>query len=108
MYPVQIARVLVSFSWVYHGVFPKLLEVAPLEKQMTASLGFDPATSFAITQAAGVAEVLFGLVFFVFYRSQWLNVLNILAMIGLLGFVVVMVPQLLTEAFNPVTTNLPI
>ena len=34
--------------------------------------------------------------------------LNILALMGLLLAVVVMQPQLLIEAFNPVTTNLPL
>ncbi|WP_338324768.1 DoxX-like family protein [Pseudoalteromonas phenolica] len=37
-----------------------------------------------------------------------MNILNILALAFLLLSVVMLQPQLLIEAFNPVTTNLPI
>lgn len=75
---------------------------------MTASLGFSEDMSYYITKSAGVGELLFGLLLFFFYRSKPLVILNILALIGLLLFVAVMQPQLLFEAFNPVTTNLGI
>jgi hypothetical protein len=75
---------------------------------MTASLGFSEDVSYYITKSAGVGELLFGLLLFLFYRSKPLLILNILALIGLLLFVAVLQPQLLFEAFNPVTTNLAI
>lgn len=108
MSSIQIARFIVSFSWLYHGIAPKLIQIAPLEKLMTASLGFSEDMSYYITKSAGVGELLFGLLLFFFYRSKPLLILNILALIGLLLFVAVMQPQLLFEAFNPVTTNLGI
>ena len=37
-----------------------------------------------------------------------INYLNIAAMLGLLATVALLLPHLLVEAFNPVTTNLPI
>ena len=106
MSPIQIARIIVSFSWIYHGLFPKLVHIAPLEKQMTASFGFSAEYSYLITKAAGVGEILFGITLLLFYRHKPLVVLNILALVGLLGFVAIMQPQLLIEAFNPVTTNI--
>ncbi|WP_040522164.1 DoxX-like family protein [Aliiglaciecola lipolytica] len=108
MSSIQIARFIVSFSWIYHGIFPKLIHIAPMEKLMTASLGFSNEISDLITQSAGVGEVIFGIVFFAFYRSKSVLILNILGLIGLLLFVVILQPQLLIEAFNPVTTNIPI
>ncbi|OBT10411.1 hypothetical protein A9267_05905 [Shewanella sp. UCD-FRSSP16_17] len=105
---IQIARFIVSFSWIYHGIFPKLIHIAPMEKLMTASLCFSNEISDLITQSAGIGEVIFGIVFFVFYRSKWVLILNVLGLIGLLIFVAVLQPQLLIEAFNPVTTNIPI
>lgn len=75
---------------------------------MTSSLGFSEDVSYYITKSAGVGELLFGLLLFLFYRSKPLLILNILALIGLLLFVAVLQPQLLFEAFNPVTTNLAI
>jgi len=62
--------------------------------------------SFLVTKVAGVAEVVFGLVFFVLYRSKLIVLLNIAALSGLLLFVVFLQPQILIEAFNPVTTNI--
>ncbi|AZQ84349.1 hypothetical protein EKO29_10165 [Colwellia sp. Arc7-635] len=106
MSSIQIARLIISFSWLYHGIFPKLVHVAPLEKVITASLGLSDELSFLVTKVAGVAEVVFGLVFFVLYRSKLIVLLNIAALSGLLLFVVFLQPQILIEAFNPVTTNI--
>lgn len=108
MSSIQIARFIVSFSWIYHGIFPKLIHIAPMEKLMTASLGFSNEISDLITQSAGVGEVIFGIVFFIFYRVKLVLILNILGLISLLFFVAVLQPHLLIEAFNPVTTNIPI
>ncbi|WP_462163625.1 DoxX-like family protein [Pseudoalteromonas xiamenensis] len=108
MSSVQIARFIVSFSWLYHGIFPKLIHVAPLEKLMTSSIGFSEDISYFITKSAGVGEVLFGVVLFIFYYYKPLIILNIIGLGFLLMFVAVLQPQLLVEAFNPVTTNIPI
>lgn len=103
---IQIARFTISFSWLYHGVFPKLIHIAPLEKLMTSSLGLSNELSYLVTKSAGVGEVVFGILFFVLYRSKAIVLLNIIGLTGLLGFVAIMQPHVLIEAFNPVTTNL--
>lgn len=108
MLATQLARYMISFSWLYHGFFPKLFHVAPLEKIMTANFGFAEDISLRITQTAGVAEILFGIVFFIFYQVRAVVLLNIMTLTGLLLFVAVLQPDLLIEAFNPVTTNLPL
>ncbi|MEQ3514505.1 DoxX-like family protein [Pseudoalteromonas sp. BZB3] len=108
MTTVQMARYMITFVWLYHGIFPKLVHVAPLEQLMTGSIGFSDDISYLITKAAGIGEVIFGLLFFVFYKTKLMNILNILALAFLLLSVVMLQPQLLIEAFNPVTTNLPI
>ncbi|MCF7517957.1 MULTISPECIES: DoxX-like family protein [unclassified Pseudoalteromonas] len=103
---IQIARFIISFSWLYHGLIPKLIHIAPLELKMTASFGFNAEISTLITRAAGIGEMIFAVLFFIFYRSILLNILNIAALVGLMLFVAVLQPTLLIEAFNPVTTNL--
>lgn len=108
MTTVQIARYMITFVWLYHGIFPKLVNVAPLEQLMTGSIGFSDDISYLITKVAGIGEVIFGLLFFVFYKTKLINILNILALAFLLLSVAMLQPQLLIEAFNPVTTNLPI
>ena len=106
MSSIQIARFIISFSWLYHGLFPKLVRIAPLEKLITASLGLSNELSYLVTKSAGVSEIIFGLLFFAFYRNKIIVLLNIIALTGLLGFVAIFQPQLLIEAFNPVTTNI--
>ncbi len=103
---VQTARFVLGFAWIYHGLFPKLLHIAPLEMQMSGSIGFSETHTLLFIRAAGVAEILAGLLLIYFYRSATLILLNIAALLALLGFVVLMTPQLLIEAFNPVTTNI--
>lgn len=105
--PSQIARVLIVFTWLYHGLFPKLLHVAPLEKALTAGFGFNEQISYWITKSMGVGEIIFGLLFWFYYQNKVLNYLNIAAMVGLIIIVAILMPKLLFEAFNPVTTNLP-
>jgi len=106
MLSIQIARYIISFSWLYHGIFPKLVHIAPLEKMMTASFGLSDELSYVVTKSAGVGEVIFGVLFFVLYRNKSIILLNIFGLVGLLGFVAFLQPQLLIEAFNPVTTNI--
>nr|WP_226989126.1 DoxX-like family protein [Paraglaciecola arctica] len=106
MSSIQIARFIISFSWLYHGIFPKLIHIAPLEKAMTASIGLSSELSYWVTKSAGVGEVIFGVLFFILYRSKAIILLNIIGLTGLLGFVAVLQPLILIEAFNPVTTNI--
>jgi len=70
-------------------------------------MGFSPDISDMITRAAGVSEILFGIVLIVFYRYRLVHLVNVAALTGLLFYVAVMMPALLVEAFNPVTTNIP-
>lgn len=108
MSSIQIARYIVSFSWLYHGIFPKLVHIAPLEKLMTASIGLSDELSYFVTKSAGIGEVIFGIVIFIFYKNKAIILLNVAGLIGLLVFVGILQPQLLIEAFNPVTTNITI
>jgi len=103
---IQISRYILSFSWIYHGLFPKLFHIAPLEKAMTASMGLSDELSYFVTKSAGIGEVIFGFIIFFCYQSRFVLLANIGALIGLLLFVALLQPYLLIEAFNPVTTNI--
>ena len=103
---IQISRFVLGLSWVYHGFFPKLFTIAPMERQLTATMGFSLEVSNWITRVAGAGEIVFGLLLITFYRSQLIHILNISALLGLLVFAAIMLPTILVEAFNPVTTNL--
>ena len=105
---VQLARYVIGLTWIYHGIFPKLLQIAPLEQAMTGSLGFSDEITYLLVKTAGVAEVLFGLVFICYYRQKTVLLLNIIGLTGLLLFAAIMTPFILLEAFNPITTNVPL
>ncbi|KZN36441.1 hypothetical protein N480_17230 [Pseudoalteromonas luteoviolacea S2607] len=108
MSSVQVARCIISFTWLYHGIFPKIVHIAPLEALIISSFGFSSDISTFITKAAGIGEIVFGVFFFIFYKTYITNALNIIGLTGLLASVAVLQPQLLIEAFNPVTTNIPL
>lgn len=105
---VQLARYVIGLTWIYHGIFPKLLQIAPLEQAMTGSLGFSDEITCYLVKTAGVAEVIFGLVFICCYRLRMVQLLNIIGLTGLLFFAAIMMPFILLEAFNPITTNVPL
>ena len=65
---VQVARYILGLSWIYQGLFPKLLTVAPLEKALTATMGFSDNMSLLVTRAAGILEIVFGIALIVFTR----------------------------------------
>jgi len=97
-----------GLSWVYHGLFPKLLFLAPLEQEMSGSIGLSEANTLLLIRFAGVSEMVFGILVLVFYRNIKILYLNVLAFSALLAFVLIMTPHLMVEAFNPVTTNIPL
>ena len=108
MLAIQLARFTIAFSWIYQGLFPKLIQIAPIEMAMSSSIGLSQEHTYILIKSAGVGEILFGLLFLALYRIRTIVVLNIVALVGLLGFVAIKMPHLLAEAFNPVTTNLPL
>lgn len=80
---LQIARFVPGLAWVYQGLVPKLLFLAPTEQAIWQSLGPNDAT------------------------IRRVHYLNLLALEGLLLATGVFKPHFLNDTFNPVTTNLP-
>ncbi len=106
--PAKISGITIGLVWIYQGIFPKLFHIAPLEEKLTATLGLSADLSYLFIKAAGIAEIAFGIVFLLFYQSRLLNYINIGAMIALLLGAGFQLPAILIEAFNPVTTNIPL
>ncbi|MCS3433302.1 hypothetical protein M2387_003882 [Klebsiella sp. BIGb0407] len=108
MNTIQLARYVIGLTWIYHGLFPKLLQIAPLEQAITGNLGFSEEITYLLIKGAGVSEVIFGVVFIWLYRIKVVQLLNLAGLTGLLAFAAIMTPNILLEAFNPVTTNIPL
>jgi hypothetical protein len=105
---LQITRLASSATWLYQGLVPKLLGPHADEVAMIAALGLSGEHVRAVAMGAGWLEVILGLCILAFYRRVWPHVLSVMALIGLLGFVVVCVPSYLSAAFNPLASNVPL
>ncbi len=107
---MNIARVTLAFIFIYHGLVPKLLNRDPVEIAMSQQLSvwlapYVHVSQPLITKTAGIAEIIFGVLILVLPNQRWLLGLAILALAGLLGISLFIMPSLATGAFNPVTTN---
>ncbi len=100
-----ICRVTLAFTWLYHGLVPKLLSQHKDELAMNMALGMSHAEAINAAQLVGIAEIVIALCMLVFWRQRWPLWLTLAAMPVLLAFVLLVQPQLALGAFNPVTTN---
>jgi hypothetical protein len=105
---LMVCRGTVAFVWFYHGLFPKLLGPHKDELAMTAGLGVAPATAIVIAQIGGIGELLLAGAILLLWRREWPLVLSCALMAALLCFAAFSVPEMLSAAFNPVSTNLAV
>lgn len=99
-----LCRIALAFSWIYQGAVPK---IACMSKGEIDLLGHViPVYQWACEAVLwmGIAEILFGVFLLV---TPWRLVfwLNVVALIGLLGFVALFEPTMFTLPFNPLTLN---
>jgi len=79
-----------------------------LEEKLTSSIGLSAEYSLLLTRFAGIGEIIFGILFLLCYKVKRVNYINISALTALLLFSAIQLPIILIEAFNPVTTNIPL
>ena len=96
-----LARFTVAFVWIWHGLVPKLIAHDAAERLMLAQA----RVSLGLLVPIGVAEILFGLVVLLLWRSRWPLAMTVVAMLSALATVVWRSPRFVTAAFNPVTLN---
>jgi len=99
-----ICRVALAFSWIYQGVVPKLVCRSSGEVELLGHL--IPVYQWACLAVGwmGVAEIMFGLLLLV-SMQYWVFWFNMITLIGLLLFVALFEPAMLTLSFNPLTLN---
>lgn len=101
-----IATLGVAFVWIWHGVVPKLLGPHADELKLWLDAGFAIETARLLTFAAGVSEVVFGLLVLCFARRRWPWVFTILGMLVATVGVLISSPSFVSAAFGPVSINL--
>lgn len=94
-----------AFLWIYQGLVPKLLFINADEIAVWQYLGLSLSQAVVAGQAAGVAEILFGMLLLL-SRHRYLHYLNILGLWGLLLLIGFILPDTLIRAFNPVVLNI--
>ena len=104
----QLARWITGFVWIYHGLFIKLITIAPIEHHLSSQVGLSDLGTYWFIKSAGIGEVAFGLMFICLYRYKAVIYLNIFTMVSLIVMVAFLDVRYLVEGFNPVTTNIPV
>ena len=99
----SIARFTLAFVFAYHGLVPKILWLSPVEASLTNAHNLD---AVIISPIAGILEIILALSILLFKNSLIPIYLAIVSLIALLLDVMLIMPSLLIEAFNPVTINL--
>ena len=99
------ARAVLAFVFIYHGLVPKILWLSTTEAALAAAHGL---CAPIISPIAGVGEILLGGALLFLRRTLLPVYAAIAALVLLLLDVMIMMPALLSEAFNPVTLNLAV
>ena len=96
-----LARCAVALVWLWHGLVPKVIAHDATERLMLQQTGLPVGLIVPI----GVAEIVFGFVVLLAWRSRWPLAATMAAMVLALLAVALRSPQFVTAAFNPVTLN---
>jgi hypothetical protein len=100
------SRLALAATWIYQGLFPKLLFRDTGELEILRSSGAFPGRESAVLTAAGVGEVAFGLALLAFHRSKSILWIMIAVLLVLLVGAGASRPSLLVAPFNPVSLTL--
>ena len=103
-----IARATIAFTWLYHGLVPKLLRHDAAELDLLSRIGTAASRLTMAVTVAGWAEILFALILIVFWRHRWPLWVTLVFMLVGIPVVVITAPDYAGAAFNPVTLNLAI
>lgn len=99
----RIARCALALIFFYHGLVPKLLWLSPIEVQMITAHGLGEPR--LIAALAGWLELAMGTWLLSGRAPRAAIGVTAAVLSGLLLDVAIVAPQLLSQAFNPVTVN---
>ena len=99
-----ISRYGLAFVFFYHGLVPKIIWLSSIEHSLVMAHNIDLSAS-VISTVGGVFEILLACAITFFTRSLLAVYVAALLLVILLVDVVLVMPELLIEAFNPVSIN---
>ena len=103
----RFSRWTLAFVFFYHGLVPKILWPSAIERAMVEANGFSIPANL-ISYAGGTFEMMLAILI-LFYKTSLIPVYMAAALIVFLSLdVAILMPELLVEAFNPVSINIAI
>jgi len=103
-----IARGILAFVWLYHGLVPKLLRHDATELDLLRRLGTPASRVTMAVTSAGLAEILLGLLLILLWMHKWPLWVTLALMIAGVVLIAMSAPVYLGAAFNPLTLNLAV
>lgn len=100
-----LANFTIAISWMYHGIFPKLLHMETGELEMMKASGLFSGMEVNAVYGVGIGEIIFGLLFLFLGRSKMLQLLNIAGLLALGITAFVAKSEIYNAPFNPATTS---
>lgn len=102
-----LTRLTLVFIWIYHGLIPKLLFKNSQEVMMNDAFMPFVEENFAL-MSSGIMECIYGLALLFLFKNKWLLLpAMIFSQIATIS-IVIKLPELLVNAFNPTTLNLAV
>lgn len=102
---LKFINLTIAFLWIYQGLIPKLLFINADEIAVWQWLGLNYDYAKLVGQCSGIIEIIFGLLF-VLISHKYLHYLSIIGLIALFFLIVLLIPDTLIRAFNPMVMNL--
>lgn len=99
------SRIGIGFLYIYHGLVPKILWLSPIEKELVQLSGSGIPAEIA-SPIAGSFEIILGLLIIFLRNTIWPVYIAAISLVILLLYTAFLMPALLVEAFNPVSTNI--
>jgi hypothetical protein len=93
-----------AFVFCYHGLIPKIFFPSEIEFMFVKLHGL-PIDALLFSQVAGVFEIILAGLIVIMRHTLWPVYIAMFLLIALLIDVAIVMPELLVEAFNPVSIN---
>ncbi len=102
---LKFSQLVIAILWIYQGLIPKLIFQVQDEHYVWQQLNIAAVYIPWMILCSGLAEIIFGSLF-LFLTHKYLHWFNIISLIGLFIVVLLIYPDQIYQAFNPVVMNI--
>jgi hypothetical protein len=101
----MMARLSLSFIWIYQGLVPKLLFKDTGELEIVRGSGLFTGYEALVLSGLGLAEIVFGVLFLLLWRQASLFIWTMILLVILTVGALISQPGIFVAPFNPITLN---